>query len=610
MLVPVVNFAPVRRLSHLIAAIAAFVAFLPSFALAQTDSVEEVGGAAGFGSAGLMEIIGTVISVVLGFLGVVFLILLIASGFMWMTAGGSEDKVKRAKTILINATIGLVIVLMSYGIASFLLNAFGDATGVDPDGANGSVPIPPRSGSLGSGSIRDHYPARNATDVARNTRIIITFSEAMDLESFIEGYDTNDTPDDTSDDTVATTINADLIQIYPTADGSETLTDVSVYFTEDLKTFVFDPADYLGSATEDTSYTVSLSTNILAADGGDAFTGLYDGGYEWSFEVGTTIDLDPPSIQSVVPVRDRSYDRNIVVEITFDEAIDPTSATGTREAASGFQNIQTVDGTSGAPAAGTYEISNGYRTITFTPSSACSEGGTVVTNSCGEAMYCLPGGETMTVTAYAASAVNDPPQADSFPYDGVVDTAANSLDGNDDGTAGDDYAWSFTTTDDINLEGAVIESISPDILGTNQSLDQEVLITFDDMMRVSTLTSENIIMENYEQSAGGVHEMWFLPRVTSLDSTGAEVTDDETQDPIKTQVSIDHGVFLESEGGLTYLYGVMVNEGVQNQYQNCYSPAEGPDENDAACGVDENSPSCCNGDAQSETCDFFPDPTE
>lgn len=603
-----VNFLHVRRALLLFAAIAAFVVFLPDIAWAQTDSVEEVGTAAGFGSAGLMEIIGTIISVVLGLLGVVFLILLIASGVVWMTAGGSEEKIKKAQKLLINAVVGLVIVLTSYGIASFILNAFGDATGWGTDSSNGTVTVEPRSGSLGSGSIRDHYPERNASDVARNTRVMVTFSEAMDIESFITGYDTNGTAEDTSDDTVATAIRSEYVQIYPTEDESAVLTDVTVTFTDDLKTFVFDPADYLGSASEDTSYTVSLSTNITDADGDDAFTGLYDGGYEWSFEVGTTIDLDPPSVRSVSPVAGRSYDRNIVVEISFDEAIDPTSATGTRLAGSGFQNIQTVDATSGAPAEGTYEISNGYRTITFTPSSACSEDGSVVTNSCGETMYCLPGGENMTVTASAAAAVNDPPQADSFPYDGVVDTAANSLDGNDDGTAGDDYAWSFTTTDDINLEGATIESISPSILGTDLALDQEIVITFDDMMRESTLTSSNITLENYEQSAGTAHEMWYLPRAISLDIAGAEVTAD-SQTPVQTQVSIDHGVFLESEGELTYLYGVLVGEGVQNQYQNCYSPAEGPDENGTACGVGDASPSCCNGEAQSETCDFFPDPS-
>lgn len=586
-------------MTALLAVLSAIIVFTPTaLVLAQTESVQDVGEAAGFGTANLMEIIGTIISVVLGILGVVFLLLIIASGFFWMTAGGNEDKVKRAKRILINGTVGLVIVISSYAIASFILNAISDATGGGGSGSNGTVTIEPRSGSLGSGIIRDHYPERSATDIARNTRIMITFSEEMDLESFIEGYDANDTPTDITDDVAATLIRSDRVAIYPTADEEAALTNVDVYFTEDLKTVVFDPLDYLGSAIEDTSYTVSLSTNILTADGDDAFDGVYSGGYEWSFEVGTTIDLDPPTVSSIIPSANGTFDRNISVEITFDEAIDPTSATGTRTADSGFQNIQTV-GTSGAPEAGMYEISNGYRTITYTSTDACG------TNSCGETIYCLPGNELITVTAQAATVGSDAPQAAAFPYDGVTDTAANSLDGNDDGTAGDDYAWSFITTDDINLEGASIASIAPDILAADQALDQDVTVTFGDVMRTSTLTSENITMQNRETSTTSSHEMWFLPRAQSLDALGAIITD-PTVATVQTQATIGHGVFLESVGGLTYLYSVLAGEGVENQYQNCYSPAEGPDSSGGVCGVNDTSPSCCNGTAQAATCDFFP----
>lgn len=579
-----------------IAVLAAIVLFhFATPAFAQTAAVEEVGAAAGFGGASLTEIIGRVIAIVLTVLGVIFLLLVIVSGFLWMTAGGNEDKVKRAKQILINATIGLVIVLGSYAIASYIFNSLLNATGVGSGSDTSNVAIEPRSGSLGSGSLRDHFPERSATDVARNTRIMVTFSQPMNVASFIDGYSTNGTPEDVSDDTVATAINSQNVAIYPTGEEDATLTNVSVAFTDDLKTFVFDPGDYLGSATNDVSYTVSLSTNIAFATGDDAFTGIYSGGYEWSFEVGTTIDLDPPSVQSVIPSAGAAYDRNITVEITFDEAIDPTSATGTRTATSGFDIIQTA-GASGAPQAGTYDISNGYRTVTFTSTDACG------TNSCGETIYCLPADDAIDVTAQAATVGSDAPQASMF--DGIVDTAANSLDGNDDGTAGDDYTWGFTTTGNINLEGAAIETISPEILAGDQSIDQPVVITFTDVMRTLSLTSETITLTNSEVTTGDVHEMWFLPRSTGLDATGAEVTD-SSQTTAKTQVTLGHGVFLESTDGLTYLYGVMVNEGVENQYQNCYSPAEGPDENGGACAVGDMSPSCCNGTAQSATCDLF-----
>ncbi len=575
---------------------------LPMVAFAQ-DSAETVASAAGLGTQSVLSTIGTVIAVVLGFVGVIFLLLLIYSGWVWMTAGGEEEKIKKAKRTLINATIGIIITFSAYAIASFIINAIGDATGFDGVGGNGGVTVEALSGSLGSGPIRDHYPSRSATDIARNTRIMVTFKSEMNVSSLISGYDSDPT---------ATALNTDNVHIYArdAAEGEDAfLTDVTTYVTEDLKTFVFDPADYLGSATENTWYTVSLGTSIKDADGDDIFTGSYSGGYEWSFEVSTTVDITPPTVTSIIPSADGEYDRNITVEVTFDEAIDPTSSTGTRTATSGFQNIQTV-GVSGSPEPGSYEISNSYRTVTFTPSDDC--GGE--TNSCGEAMYCLPGGEAITVTASAATATVDPPQADSFPYDGIVDAAANSLDGNDDGTAGDDYTWSFTTTDDINLEGAAIETITPDIAAEGIALDTDITITFNDVMRGSTLTSDNISMENVEASANTSHEMWYTVGSTQLQSDGTEVTS-PSQTAVKTKAEIGHGVFLESVDGLTYMYGVLTSAGVRNQYQNCFVPAYGPDvtagtcdPNDATsdcCAVDDDTPSCCNGTPGADSCDFF-----
>lgn len=564
-----------------LAAILGILAFIDP-ALAQTDDLASVGTSAGYSSdTDLMEIIGRIISIVLGSLGVIFLILLVYSGWVWMTAGGDAERVKKAQRILINATIGIIVVVMAYAITTFIIGALGDATNND-SGSNGSVSVEVLSGSLGGGPIRDHYPSRNASGVARNTRIMVTFKEAMDTSALVDA-DGN--------------LNTDNVHIFDQASGEEAfLTAVSVTYTEDEQTFVFDPDEYLGSATADSTYTVSLSNSIRNADGENVFTGSYAGGYEWSFEVSTELDLTPPSVVSVNPVASSEYDRNIAVEITFSEAMDPTSTTGTREAESGFDTIQTVSASDTAPVAGTYVISNRYRTITFTSADACG------TNSCGETIYCLPGSDTITVTAYAATVGDDAPQAVSL--DGIVDTSFNSLDANGDGTAGDDYAWSFTTSDDINLEGASIELISPNILEEGVALDQDIEITFSDVMMTSTLTSDNITMENSEQTSGDVHEMWHVPSSDSLTSDNEEVTS-TSQTTAKTRATLEHGVFLESTGGLTYLYGVSVGEGVRNQYQNCYSPAEGPVEDGGACGVDSTSPSCCNGSAQSASCDFF-----
>jgi amino acid transporter len=62
-----------------------------------------------------------IVNVVLQFLSVIFLILIILSGYQWMTAGGNEEQLKKAQKNLSNAVIGLVIILASWSISYFIL---------------------------------------------------------------------------------------------------------------------------------------------------------------------------------------------------------------------------------------------------------------------------------------------------------------------------------------------------------------------------------------------------------------------------------------------------------------------------------------------------------
>jgi hypothetical protein len=80
--------------------------------------------AAGFGEPkDLGEIIGALIGTFLSFLGVIFLILILYGGFVWMTSGGNEAKVYKAKNIIGRAIVGLIIVLSAYSITSFVFYA-------------------------------------------------------------------------------------------------------------------------------------------------------------------------------------------------------------------------------------------------------------------------------------------------------------------------------------------------------------------------------------------------------------------------------------------------------------------------------------------------------
>lgn len=68
-------------------------------------------------------IIGRVIGAVLGFTGVILLLLMIYAGFLWMTAAGNEENIGKAKKIIVSSVIGAIIVLGAYAITSFVTEA-------------------------------------------------------------------------------------------------------------------------------------------------------------------------------------------------------------------------------------------------------------------------------------------------------------------------------------------------------------------------------------------------------------------------------------------------------------------------------------------------------
>lgn len=72
--------------------------------------------------------IASVIYVALGFLGIVFVVLLVWAGFTWMTAGGEEAKIGEAKKRITAGVIGLVIVLAAWGTTWFVMNTLVLAT--------------------------------------------------------------------------------------------------------------------------------------------------------------------------------------------------------------------------------------------------------------------------------------------------------------------------------------------------------------------------------------------------------------------------------------------------------------------------------------------------
>jgi len=86
--------------------------------------VVDTGLAAGLGNTetDLRAVAARIIYYLLGFLGILFTILIIYGGFIWMTAGGNEEKVASSKKILTNSAIGLLIIIVAYGLTKFVFD--------------------------------------------------------------------------------------------------------------------------------------------------------------------------------------------------------------------------------------------------------------------------------------------------------------------------------------------------------------------------------------------------------------------------------------------------------------------------------------------------------
>ncbi|HKL17064.1 MAG TPA: pilin [Patescibacteria group bacterium] len=115
-----------NKLTKTISAVLLLGFFLvPMFASAQLSLNENLGDVqeeVGYEETELVEVIGNVIRIVIGFIGLIALVIFIVGGFMWMTAGGSEDQIKKAKSLMKNAVIGIIIVVLAYAATTFIID--------------------------------------------------------------------------------------------------------------------------------------------------------------------------------------------------------------------------------------------------------------------------------------------------------------------------------------------------------------------------------------------------------------------------------------------------------------------------------------------------------
>ncbi len=251
---------------------------------------------------------GRIIQVILSFLGIITLGLIIYAGVLWTTSNGEEEKIRSAKNILKNAIIGLAIIFASWAITTFVISRLVSALGPQ-SGGNGPDNFNPGTGlgTIGACSVESVYPVSGQKDVPRNSSVVVTFKEELDVNTVC--VNSLGTPC-ACDGGECSLINPTTIRIFndslgdacgiecPVAEANTNLTSVSAAISSDGKILVMSPLNYLGSADSNINYTIKITSDLKKVNGASMFSTCRTNDLVWGFEVGSRLDLSPPQIIS------------------------------------------------------------------------------------------------------------------------------------------------------------------------------------------------------------------------------------------------------------------------------------------------------------------------
>lgn len=601
----------------------------------------------GLPSTDVRVIFFRIIRIALGFVGIIMVVLIIYAGFLWMTAGGNDEQVGKAKKIIINAVIGLAIILSAYSIVWFIMRLLGIGSGNNnptisgPTATVGSVRNFSGSGALGR-IVKDHYPDRDQTGIARNSKIIITFSRGITSSSLITDTNQNGLLGDcvtpasgllnweTNCDTAIfdenhikisrVVVDEDGRVAYEAVRGAAILASHTLVDNEKkLTTIVLRPFDYLGSTTTEEKYLVHLGNGIKLDDSTRSEEAIFDymknvpaseRKYEWTYTYGTGFDNIPPRVVGVYPKNGRTSPKNTAIQIQFSEPVDPIGIQGSFETGQSTYYLSNVSEAlsyiylmkaSSTIPTGNFSLINGYQTLEFVPGTPCA------VNNCGGKIYCLPVCDLPGLNCHKdiydfvlkAATIQETGSFESYPFTGIADVAGQALDGNNSGTtdragAGiavknpDNYYWNFILEDRIEIAPLILTEVIPGLNAANVGSRQLWQMSFDRRLLADS-AYEGISIE--EKPSHDI-PLWKTPRIT-MD----EITSTST-------VSMQHGDFLD--GTMQYYFPILTSDIVDVNF-NCFHPGRGPKlnadgnlksncVNDANCCDVSIDPLCCNGE--------------
>lgn len=73
----------------------------------------------------IAEAIGKLFNIAITVAGVIFVLLFLLGGIQYLAAAGNEDNTNKAKKLLVDAVVGLLIILASWAVGTYILSLLG-----------------------------------------------------------------------------------------------------------------------------------------------------------------------------------------------------------------------------------------------------------------------------------------------------------------------------------------------------------------------------------------------------------------------------------------------------------------------------------------------------
>lgn len=557
------------------------------FAFAQPVSLDQnIAVESGLSSGDIVIIVARIIRAFFGLLGILAVGLVLYAGFLWMTAGGEEEKVVKAKKILMQAVIGLAIILSAFAIVSFIINALVSGINGSNNSSKGAGTYGPPPGFQGGGelgqTIEYVLPTPNAKDVSRDSGIVVQFKKPLVIDTILKNIK----------NPIATVLEGELntqnIKIYQKKLGVQSAllvqdVNASVAFTLEAggikkPLLVMVPKNLMGSPNENIEYTVELGNGIQKDVPGSGKEPFFKNGlnYSWTFEVGTKVDLEPPKLLSAYPSSGTANNfRNAILTVNFSKAMMPNVIL---DAIIGGLSVRKKG--DAAVIAGTWNVVNLAQSAEFIPAESCGK------SACGDPFYCLPPNSEIEVYAKAAEIDAQKGAPKAIINSGLMSLNLNAFDGNGngnaEGTSVDSKTWQFGVGNVVDTEGPTITTYAPSAAQSFVAPETSLITTFNEPIKLSSIGA--VALEQPTKLA-----QWFYPTATDIDGSGNVV--DGNGIVAATKIVLVHAPFLASTTSTIYSYMPRVDEKLLDRQNNCFVPAK-----TAECSGDPlvNGKNCCN----------------